>query len=44
LVCLHFIVVDSEHSSLYNSNRLRQLLLLPQSAPSGSQFADVNAG
>jgi len=44
LVCLHFIVVDSENSSSYNFNRLRQLLLLPQSAPNGSQSPDVNAG
>ena len=36
--------MDSEHSSLYMVIRLKQLLLLPQSAPSGSQSADVNAG
>jgi len=44
LVCLLCIVVDSGHSSLYISIRFKQLLLLPQSAPSGSQSADVNAG
>ena len=43
-MCLFCVVVDSGHSDLYISMGLKQLLLLLQSAPSGSQSADVNAG